>query len=241
MDRECQIVIGPDGTVLAATGELAAGLLDVRLEDCQGLSREVREAGKALLQQLHRSRNRVLVQSVLLDGGARSVQLVAIEAVAIRRTNTDLRTLLSSKLAVLSSQALGAGVTLRIVVADHVPAVVHIDAEKVAWAVTTLVGNALRYVQSAPRRPPAGAITVRAAFDPRGAQVTIEVHDNGPGIPAESVARLFKRDRLNVLGSGLSLLMISDVCVAHGGRLDVTSSTQPADHGTTGRMTLSAA
>jgi signal transduction histidine kinase len=71
--------------------------------------------------------------------------------------------------------------------------------------------------------------------------VTIEVHDNGPGIPAESVARLFKRDRLNVLGSGLSLLMISDVCVAHGGRLDVTSSTQPADHGTTGRMTLSAA
>jgi hypothetical protein len=36
MDPYLQIVIGADGTVLAATGQPAPGLVDVRLEDCQG-------------------------------------------------------------------------------------------------------------------------------------------------------------------------------------------------------------
>ena len=44
-----QIVIGPDGTVIAATGPLPPGLVDVRLDDCDALPREVREAGNALM------------------------------------------------------------------------------------------------------------------------------------------------------------------------------------------------
>jgi hypothetical protein len=53
-----------------------------------------------------------------------------------------VRALLSSKLDVISFQATAAYVTLHIVIADEVPAVVHVDSEKVVWAVTTLVGNA---------------------------------------------------------------------------------------------------
>jgi hypothetical protein len=55
MEFDAQLVIGPDGIVLAAAGELPPGLVDARLEDCVGLSREIREAGKALLHQLSRS------------------------------------------------------------------------------------------------------------------------------------------------------------------------------------------
>lgn len=73
----------------------------------------------------------------------------------------------------------------------------------------------------------------------QGSELVIAVQDNGPGIPRDSVARLFKRDGLNVLGTGLALLVISDVCAAHGGRLELTSSTQAPDHGTIVRMTLS--
>jgi hypothetical protein len=51
MEIDSQIVIGPDGTVLAATGQLPSGLMDVRLEDCAGLPREVCEAGQVLLHQ----------------------------------------------------------------------------------------------------------------------------------------------------------------------------------------------
>ena len=240
MERDAQIVIGPDGTVLAATGELPPGLVDVHLEDCEGLSREVRDAGKALLDQLRRSPSRVLTQSIALEGGGRSVRLVAIEALAIRRTATDLRALLTSKLAVISSQAAAADVTLGVVVADDVPGVVHVDAEKLAWAVTTLAGNALRYVRSGSRRMPGGKITVRAVFDPTSSQVTVEVQDDGPGIPADTITRLFRRDGLNVRGGGLALLLMSDICVAHGGTIDARSSIEAGEHGTTVRLTFPA-
>ena len=240
MARDAQIVIGPDGTVLAATGELPPDLVDVRLEDCEGLSREIREAGKALLHELRRSTNRAATQTVALGEG-RTVQLVAIEALAIRRSATDLRTLLPSKLDVIASQAADVAVTVSVVIAADVPAVVRVDPDKVAWAVTTLVGNALRYMRLGSRQRQGGTITVRADFDPASSHVITEVQDDGPGVPAGTVARLFKRDGLNVRGAGLALLMISDVCTAHGGTVDVRSHTDVSGvsgHGTTVRMTF---
>jgi hypothetical protein len=47
-DDPC-IVIGPDGTVIAATGDLPAGLVDVPLEKCEALSPAIRETGIELL------------------------------------------------------------------------------------------------------------------------------------------------------------------------------------------------
>ena len=224
--------------VLAASGNLPSGLVDVRLEECKGLSREIRDAGKALLLRLRGSGGRVVVQTVELDHEGGSVQLVAIEALAVRRTATDVRVLLESKLAGMSFQARAVDVTLNVVVADNVPPVLHLDSEKVAWAVTTLVGNALRYVQSRSRRVPGGTIDVRVNYDHAASEMTIEVKDDGPGIPADTVARLFKRDGLNVQGAGLALLLISDVTAAHGGRVDVRSNTEPLRAGTTVLLTF---
>jgi signal transduction histidine kinase len=236
--EHAQIVIGPEGTVLAATGELPPDLVDVRLEDCDGLSREIREAGKALLQQLRGSGDRVVSQTVALDAAGRSLQLVAIEALAIRRAAIDVRELLTSKLNVISFQASAVDVTLTVEAAADVPAVVHLDSEKIAWAVTTLVGNALRYMRSGSRRTPGATIAVRASYDRASSEVTIEVQDDGPGIPADTVTRLFRRDGLNVRGAGLALLLISEIMAAHGGRVDVRSDTNPVGHGTTIRLTF---
>jgi signal transduction histidine kinase len=236
MNRDTQIVIGPDGTVLGATGELAPGLIDVRLEACQGLPREVRDAGMALLLQLRQSTSRVVSRDVQVENGDRRVQLIAVDALVIRRIATDLRTLLASKLAVLASQAAATDVTLTVSVAGEVPAVVHVDAEKLAWSVTTLAGNALRYVQAGSRRLGSRSIAVRATLDSNATEVSIEVQDDGPGISPDTVARLFKRDGLNVQGAGLALLLMSDICAAHGGRVDVRSRTAGPDRGTTVRM-----
>jgi signal transduction histidine kinase len=238
MEPDSQIVIGPDGTVLAASGQLPSGLVDVRLEECEGLSKEIREGAKALLHELRRSGDRIALQTVALDSGARTEQLVAIEALAVRRTPTDVRALLTSKLGVLSFQAATADVTLSIVVADQMPPVVHLDSDKVGWAITTLVGNALRYVRSGSRRMPGGTIHVRAGFDPAGSRVTIEVQDDGPGIPADTVTRLFRRDGLNVRGAGLALLLISDICAAHGGAVEIRSNTDGPEHGTAVRLSF---
>jgi signal transduction histidine kinase len=238
MEHQSRIVIGPDGTVLAATGDVPPGLVDVRLEDCDALSPEVREAGKALLEELRRSGERFLSHTLTLAGGARSLQLVAIEALAIRRSMTDLRELVPSKLAVISWQATAVGVELSIHIADEVPPSVALDAEKVAWAVTTLVGNALRYVQSGSGSFSGSAIDVRVSHDPVASEVTIEVQDDGPGIPADTIARLFKRDGLIVRGSGLALLLVRDIVAAHGGTVDVCSNTASVGHGTTIRLTF---
>jgi signal transduction histidine kinase len=236
MARAPQIVIGPDRVVLAATPDLPRELVDRRLDDCTTLPEIVRATGRTLVDKLRRSPDRVLTETVSLNGD-QPLQLVAVEALAIRRAATNLRTLLPSKLAVIASQALAAGVELSINVDDNVPAVVHVDTDKLAWAVTTLVGNALRYVQSAGRNAPRGTIRVRVTHDAAAASVTIEVRDNGPGIPSESVARLFKRDGLNVRGTGLALLLMSDILGGHGGKVEVQSETG-LTQGTTVRLTF---
>src|SRR3984885_1203846 len=128
MERDAQIVIGPDGTVLAATSPLPSDLVGVHLEDCKGLARDVRDAGKALLDQLRRSPNRALIQRIALEDGGGSVRLVAIEALAIRRTATDLRVLLTPKPPRISAQVAAAPVTLSVVVADGVPGGVYCDS-----------------------------------------------------------------------------------------------------------------
>jgi signal transduction histidine kinase len=66
------------------------------------------------------------------------------------------------------------------------------------------------------------------------------VQDNGPGIPADTVRRLFVRKGLNVRGAGLALLLVRDILVAHGGTVDLQSSTGPVEHWTTIRLVFPA-
>ena len=127
---------------------------------------------------------------------------------------------------------------LRIDVASDVPGAVRLDADKVSWAVTTLVGNALPYVQTDSRRLGGQAIDVRATVDAMASALTIAVHDDGRGIPAEDDQRLFLRDSLNVRGAGLALLLIRDIMLAHGGTVGVASNTDPGRHGTVIRLTF---
>ena len=238
MDDQPRILIGSDGSVLAATGDVPPGLVDARLEDCDALTHEVREVGKALLDELRRCGQRFVSRTVPADGSGRSLQLLAVEALAIRRSPTNLRELLESKLAVISSQASAIGVALSIQVSDDVSSGLALDAEKVAWAVTTLVGNALRYVRSASGRFSGRTIDVRASHDPVRSEVTIEVQDDSPGIPSDTIARLFKHDGLNVRGAGLALLLVRDIVAAHGGRVEVRSNTALVGHGTTIGLTF---
>lgn len=66
----------------------------------------------------------------------------------------------------------------------------------------------------------------------------VEVAADVPPVVNVDGDRLFRRDGLNVRGAGLALLLISDICIAHGGKADVRSSIDRSDHGTTVRLTL---
>src|ERR1700743_1587658 len=90
-----------------------------------------------------------------------------VDAIPIRRAKTDLRALLASALEVFAKTAEGLGIELAIEIppASELPEEIWIDPEKIAWAVATLVGNALRYVKPGTRRMPGGAIAVRLPLD----------------------------------------------------------------------------
>ncbi len=139
--------------------------------------------------------------------------------------------LASSTLQPLEREARALDVTLTI---DSPPDLetISVDPEKVAWMIATLVGNALRYVRRGSRRLPGGEIVVRLRRDDQAKTVTIAVEDDGPGIPAEKVPYLFERRAGSQHAIGLALTLAKDIVVAHGGSVNVESSTEYLTHGT---------
>jgi signal transduction histidine kinase len=68
--------------------------------------------------------------------------------------------------------------------------------------------------------------------------VILEVRDDGAGIPEDRLSQLLRRGPEQPFGSGLSLNLVQDVVAAHGGSVEVESSTQSDRSGTVVRLTL---
>jgi signal transduction histidine kinase len=161
-------------------------------------------------------------------GTERTTAPKAPAAIPLHRVAVDVADLLSGAIGALREQAEFEGIDI-IIAGPHLPPVA-LDPDKIAWAVTTLVGNALRYVRKATRRSAGGTIRIR--MDVTNGALVVAIEDDGPGIPSEKVARLFERRTESRHAAGLSLLMVRDVVVAHGGDVEVKSCCQPMDAGT---------
>jgi signal transduction histidine kinase len=162
--------------------------------------------------------------------------MVADGTIPLRRAPTGVADLLQSIRDVMQPQARALDVTLRLEIARDLPPAVLIDRRKIAWALTAVVGNALRYVRHGTSRMPGGSVVVAARTDTDTNQVILEVQDDGPGISADTI-------RATAAGideprAGLALSMVRDVVGAHGGRLDIESRMDAAGHGTTVRFRL---
>ena len=154
---------------------------------------------------------------------------------------TDVHALLAASLEPLVRQAAASRVALKIAKLGDVPSFAF-DREKIAWAVTTLVGNALRYVTSGDSRDDAGgSVVVHVAWDASAREASISVQDDGPGIPTEKLPFLFERKEGAVHAEGLSLSLVRQIITAHGGRIDVECRRHPDDHGTSITIVLPAA
>jgi signal transduction histidine kinase len=129
-------------------------------------------------------------------------------------------------------------VALTLEVAAEVPRTVRLDPEKIAWTLTALIGNALRFVRRGTRLMPGGTIQVRARYTPVTPQVILEVQDDGSGIPADTLSRLFRRSPVALQTAGLALALIQDVIAAHGGAVQLESSTKADRSGTTVRLLI---
>ena len=165
---------------------------------------------------------------------------LALDAIPLRRTVVDIRDLLHWSLEILHRQADAFDVGLRVDVDDDVPVGIAVDERKMAWAITALVGNALRYVRRGSQTMPGGSIAVHVSYDSSAAQIAIDVQDDGPGIAADRLPSLFD-PATHTAGAALGLSMVKDVVEAHGGTCGIVSDTRGPSHGTTVRLTLPAA
>jgi NtrC-family two-component system sensor histidine kinase KinB len=111
-----------------------------------------------------------------------------------------------------------AGQRLAVVIAPELSgATVNVDEARIRHVFMNLLTNASKYT------PEGGFITLSAAPDP-GGFVRFSVRDQGPGIPPESIGRIFERfyrapnqDRRS--GAGLGLAIAREILVAHGGSI----------------------
>ncbi|MGW7588752.1 sensor histidine kinase [Streptomyces rubiginosohelvolus] len=130
------------------------------------------------------------------------------------------------------------------------PVTVRADPERLQQVLVNLLANARTHT------PPGTTVTVSVRPSVRGGgPVTLEVRDDGPGIPAELLPHVFERfargdasrargaDGGGATGStGLGLAIVQAVVSAHGGRVRVESAPGrtvfavelPADEGSTG-------
>jgi signal transduction histidine kinase len=95
------------------------------------------------------------------------------------------------------------------------------DPRRLTQVLSNLLGNAIKFT------PPAGSITARIAVEPGAVATTVE--DNGPGIAAEEIPRIFERfsrgpGTVGVVGSGLGLMIARQIVEAHGGSIGVEST-----------------
>lgn len=100
------------------------------------------------------------------------------------------------------------------------------DANELGQAVLNLLVNALDALDT---RAGGGRIEIvlRASYEPElGPVVQLDVHDDGPGVAREELARLvdpFYTTKDPGKGTGLGLSLVHSVVVGHGGRLALES------------------
>jgi signal transduction histidine kinase len=104
------------------------------------------------------------------------------------------------------------------------------DPDRLAQVISNLVANAVQHGDGSP-------IRVRLVDGP--GQVTLEVHNQGEPIPADSIPRIFealqRAEGSGGPGVGLGLYIVDQIARAHGGTVEVDSAE---GRGTTFRVRL---
>ena len=152
-----------------------------------------------------------------------------------RRVSVDLAAVARKTIDLLMPAAQAKQQALELSVPAHLPLVLG-NPDYLERAIANLIDNAIKYT------PEGGRIDVTASAN--GAGVTLEVADNGIGIPPDDIPRIFERfyrvDRSRsreMGGTGLGLSIVKHIIQVHGGSMDVLSTP---GHGSTFRFRLPA-
>ncbi|MGN9776854.1 ATP-binding protein [Micromonospora sp. H33] len=178
----------------------AASLLGDHLDQ---LPDDARRAGELLVTDVVRLRRLVedLMEISRLDAGREALAVTAVDPAAL------LRSILRAR-----------GWAERVIV-DAAPVDLRTDPRRLERVLANLVANAVEH----------GGGTVRVTVHRAGPEVVFDVTDQGPGIPAEHLPRLFDRfykvdPARSGRGSGLGLAIAWENARLLDGRLSVSST-----------------
>ncbi|HEY7066121.1 MAG TPA: ATP-binding protein [Chloroflexota bacterium] len=181
------------------------------------LHREVADATRrAWLQTMHEEGLRLAaILNDLLD-----LARLDTEHMELALGPQDLRAAVEQVLAVLRESALHH--TLQAEIEPNLPPTLA-DGDKLQQILINLVGNAIKY------SPAGGRVLVQARRVAEDAEV--RVRDQGVGIPAEELPKLFtrfhrvrRRETEGIEGTGLGLALVKELIERHHGRIAVTST-----------------
>jgi two-component system phosphate regulon sensor histidine kinase PhoR len=148
--------------------------------------------------------------------------LLTISALESQQTRLDLaavslRAIATSVIEELAAQATQKSISVSMDIGDAIPPV-RGDPQRLHQVFFNLLDNAVKYTA------PGGRVTVTAGV--KGNEVEVGVADNGPGIAAEHLPRVFERfyrvDKARsreLGGTGLGLAIVKHIVQAHGGRV----------------------
>ena len=203
---------------LAVVGEMAAGLA----HEVRNPLGAIQGAAQVLLAETDPRRAREMLE-VIEEETARLGRVVGefldyARPSTRRREAVDLADL--ARRALRSADAAGQGLKSSVRVAERTPHAAG-DPDLLQRA----VGNILRNAREA--AGPRGSVRVEVA--PEGSdRVTIRIEDDGPGIPAEALPRLFQPFfTTKPGGTGLGLALVHRLVEAHGGEVRVEA--RPAE------------
>src|ERR1051325_5850939 len=149
------------------------------------------------------------------------LELTAIEGgnVQLRAASVELHELVQEVCASLDAKAAAQGVRLENRVGPEV--MVYADLRRLEQMLTNLIDNAIKFSREH------GRVVIS---NEAGTRDQILVHDDGDGIPAQHLERLFERfyrvDRArsrDLGGTGLGLAIVKHLALLHGGEVTVTS------------------
>ncbi|MDP4199888.1 MAG: ATP-binding protein [Bacteroidota bacterium] len=183
-----------------------------------GIAGPISEKQAELVTSIQTESNRLLS----LVGELLDLAKLETGTLELQRSVVDADTLIESAIMPIAMHADRANVGIDIVVMPDVPEL-SVDPNKMAWAITNLLSNAIQY------SPRGASVEIRASAIER--EVWLSVTDHGKGIPEKDIERIFEKFAQVEAGamgagsgSGLGLAIAREIVQAHGGRIWATSS-----------------
>ena len=144
---------------------------------------------------------------------------IAAGTLDIEKKLADVPTLVETTIGLFYETARQRGVTLAVEVGENLPPL-RCDATRVGQTLENLVSNALKVSETG------GLVHVRAHES--GEEILFSVTDTGPGMPTQTLGRLFERyyrgQNPKGQGLGLGLTIAKAIVSGHGGRIWVEST-----------------